>query len=506
MKKKELVVLLLIILVIPLVAQQVPLDARLRGGRIHFQGGRYEKALEQFDLGLRDFPTSAEARFWKAIVLEKLGRYVDAAANFDTTYKNAPEWLEKTVKDPIFQFSAWNAFLKAGQAMEQNGQYSDAVIFYRRTTVIDPKNPQGFLLLSSVYSALDSFVEVRKMADALIALNPNNQQANILLGMYFFKQADWDSSLIYYDKAIAAFTQDWDAVKNLISKELKLDTVQASLVAAKLIKYRNERKLETYISDSLKANSKYMTIAKLTDQLSIDEAELNICNLRSGISALQKVNSVVQDSLQKKYLNIAIDYFYKALHFNPNDFDARYNLGMTYYRAGSDIKAESTFQELVQLSFISLNTVSEKLSQNLIGLIIKDNLSIGYIEVKEPLLEEVEKELTNRVTFTTGYWYVYFWTFKKSDVLPTEADANKIYLCSLASVAVENLWLLLGATQVILKKYDDAITSFNTVIALNPQNFDAYQNLAVCYREKGDLKKSYEYYQEWDKLKKAPNK
>lgn len=503
MIRKELLLIILVIVVLPLCAQQiVPLDARLRGGRIHFQGGRYEKALQQFEAALQDFPGNPEARFWKALTLEKMGKFVESAGNFDTTYYDAPEWLDRTQKNEMYQYSAWNAFLKAGQKMDQNQNYSTAITFFKRATMVNPKNPEAFLYLSQIYSSLDSLVEIKKIAQTLFELEPKNQQVNILLGLFYFKKEDWDSSLVYYNKAISAFEQDRASIQQLIGKELKLDSLKIPLVSAKLIEKRNSQQLETYINDSLNAKSKLIAIAKLTEQLFLIEAELNICNFRAGVSALQKANSLSAESLQQKYVKMALYYFEEAIKFNALDYDARYNLGMTYYRAGSDVKAESTFQDLVRLALIPLNTVSEKLSQTLLGLITKDNLSIGYLEVKGPLIKEVEKELVNRITFTTGYWYLYFWSFKKSEVLPTTTDVGKIYISGLASDAVENLWLLLGATQTNLKKYDGAITSFNTVIALNSKNLDAYRNLAVCYREKGDKEKSYEIFQQYDKLKK----
>ncbi len=502
MIKKELIFVALILVCFSVFAQQIPLGARLTGGKIHFQGGRFEKALQQFELALKENPQSSEARFWKALTLEKLGKYIEASANFDTAFTQSPEWLDKTKKDQIYQYSSWNAFIKAGQKLDQEANYGQAITFYKRSTEIDPQNPQGYLLLSGVYSGLDSFVEVRKMADALITINPNNQQANILLGMYFFQKVDWDSSLIYYNRAIIAFKQDWEGVKNSIGKELKIDTAQATAVVVNLIEYRHAKKLETYVNDSLKAKSKFLTIAKLTEQLSLDEAELSLCNFRAGTSALQKVNSVSQDSTQQKYIKVAIDYFYQALRFNQLDYDSRYNLGMAYYRGGADAKAESTFQDLVKISLIPLSTLSEKLFQSITELITKENLKFGYLEITGDLTKEIDKEISEKKRFTTGYWYLYYWNYKQDSVLPEEYNKDNIYISGLTTDAVENLWLLLGATQISLKKFDDAIKSFNSVLALNPKNLDALRNLSVCYREKGDQKKSYEYYQQWDKFNK----
>ncbi|MEO0084074.1 MAG: tetratricopeptide repeat protein [candidate division WOR-3 bacterium] len=501
MKKNAYLLIFILILVASVLAQQiVPADARLRGGKIHFQSGRYQKALEQFELALKDFPDNAEVRFWKALTLEKMGRFIEAAENFDTTFTYAPEWLEKTKQDETFQYSVWNSFIKAGQKMEESQDYGLAIKFYRRATAIEPKNPQAFLQLSQVYTILDSLEEIRKIANSLYEIDPQNQQSNILLGLYFFRKEDWDSSLIFYQKAIDAFQADRQIILNNLKKELKVDSAQINMIAEKLIEKRNTRTLEPYINDSLKAKSKIVLIARLTDQLYFNHAELNICNFRAGVSALQKANAVKTESLKQQYYLSSINYFQEAIKYNKFDYDARFNIGMTYYRSGNDQQAELVFQELLQTVMIPLVRLSSALAQNLISLINSENLKVGVIEIAPPLLNEVDKEMNSVDTYKTGYWYLYYNNYKNAKEPPNEIK-DDIYLSAFGAETIENLWLLLGAAQTNLKKYEDAIKAFNIVLDFNPYNQDAYRNLAVCYREKGDQKKAYEILQQGEKMK-----
>lgn len=502
MNKKFFAVLFIITFYITLFANVIPLDARLRGGKIHFQGGRYEKALEQFRLALNDFPNNSEARFWQGMALEKLGKYIEAAANFDTVYTQEPDWINKTKNDRSYQYSVWNAFIRAGQNADQNGNYGDAIIFLKRSTEVFPSSPQGFLLLSQIYSSLDSLEKIREIAISLYAIDTTNQQVNILLGMYFFRKEEWDSSLFYYDRAITAFAQDRDIVSAAISKELKLTSEQAPGIVDKLLAKHAMKQHESYISDSLKAKSKLSNIVRLISQLHTDQIELNIINFRAGISALQKANAFKQESLQHRHLEAATYYFSEALKYNPLDFDAKYNLGLTFYRSGADVKAESIFLSLVTMSLLPITSFSNELSDSLLSIITQENISAGFIEIITPVINLINKETAGKGTFNTGYWYLYYVALKKSTILPTAIDKEKIYLSGLGRESIENLYLLLGATQTNLKKFDDAIISFNNVLLLNPTNQDAYRNLAVCYREKGDQKKAYDILQEGEKIKK----
>lgn len=506
MNKKFFVLLVLVLISCsaPLFSQTVPLDARLRGGKIHFQGGRYERAMEQFQLALIDYPTNIEARFWKALTLEKIGKYIEAAANFDTVYLQDPTWLVKTKNDNMYQYSAWNAFIKAGQILGQSVNYAGAINFYRRSTEIFPLSPQGFLFLSQIYSDLDSLEKIKEIAMSLYNIDSTNQQVNILLGMFYFRKEDWDSSLMYYDKAILAFTQDWNIASATIGKELKLNEQQIPGMVNILLKKRATKQLESYVNDTLKPKAKFTTISRLTDQLYTDQVELNIVNFRAGVSALQKANSFKQESLQQKYLKSATNYFIEALRYNELDFDAKYNLGLTYYRSGVDVVAESVFLSLVSTSLLPISSLSSDIADSLQNLITNENLSRGYFEITEPIANKITIEVANKNIFTTGYWYLYYTAFKKSKQLPTVADRNRIFLSGLGIESIENLYLLLGATQTNLKKFDNAIEAFNNVLLLNPKNQDAYRNLAVCYREKGDQKQAYNILQEGEKMKKQP--
>jgi len=129
------------------------------------------------------------------------------------------------------------------------------------------------------------------------------------------------------------------------------------------------------------------------------------------------------------------------------------------------------------------------------------NIANGYFEITGPIVNNLDKELAKN-TFYTGFWYLYFSSLKNSKTTPSAADKDKISVSGLDPSAIEELFLFLGATETSLKKYDDAIKVFYTVIELNPKNLDAYRNLAVCYREKGDQQKSYEIFQQYEKLKK----
>ncbi|MEO0091131.1 MAG: tetratricopeptide repeat protein [candidate division WOR-3 bacterium] len=479
-----------------------PLDALLRGGRIHFQSGRYERALQQFQEALKNYPNNPEARFWLALSLEKMAKPIDAAENFDTCFTDAPEYVEKMLKDDNIQYSVFNAFTRAGNIMNQNGDYNRAIKYFTRATESDPKNIQGYLQLAQVYGTVDSITKIKEIADKLFSLDSLNPQINVILGKYFFKKQNWDSSLFYYEKSVDQFTNSLQKAKDLLGMELKIDTPKAESVLFRLSELRGTKQLETYIADTLKAKSKMTKLAGMSNEVYLIMNLLSNSYFYAGSSALQKANTFTSEALQKPYLTRAQNYFNEVLRYNPLDYDALFNLGFTQYRSGADAEAEKTFGTISQLALLPLAQLKENLAKDLIAKV--DDMKKGYWELSAEMIKDVEQEFVDKKTFKTGYWYLYFPTLKNQTPTELASNLNKIFISALDPVAVEELMLFYGAVQTNLKKYDDAIVSFNTVLALNPKNQSAYRNLAVCYREKGDQKKAYEILQEAERIKKQP--
>jgi tetratricopeptide (TPR) repeat protein len=498
MKRILCLFFLLLACAAPIYSQKVvPLDARLRGGKIHFQSARYVKALEQFEAALVDFPGNPEARFWKALVLEKTGKFIESAINFDSTFISEPKWLENTQKDEMYQYSAWNAFSKAGLTLEKEANTRNAITFYNRAIQIDPTNPQGFVQLTLAYSEIDSVDGIRNMYK-YDSLNPHVNEA---MGRYFFKKQILDSAMFYYDKTIKIFEQEILAVQNKLSAELNLDQLKTEIITTALIKRYNTKLLEPYITDTLKIKSKFQQILKISNELYLTSLLLNNSNFFYGLSAFQTANSVSVESTQFKYLNIANLYFDRILKFDHLNYDANFNIGIIAYRLDKYIEAESVFQILANTGLVPLSSISESLSKELVGMFTTENISDGYFKITTPITNIIDKELEKR-TFFSGYWYLFFTKFKDSKTLPTDAQKDSIFLSGLDLPVFEELWSYIGVVKTNLKKYDEAIKIFNNIIDLNPKNLDAYRNLAVCYREKGDSQKAYEILQQGEKMKK----
>ncbi len=172
----------------------------------------------------------------------------------------------------------------------------------------------------------------------------------------------------------------------------------------------------------------------------------------------------------------------------PEDIDAKYNLGFVKYSLGKEKVEEACgiFRELV-LTGRLITQLEEKEKEEISLLLTKEK---GKSAI--PLPPEIASSIGNG-----NFVYIYLF------------DTLSPFLSPLPPATLENLYLLLGASYVRvadLKKekgyYDSAITSFQRVIILNPENTDAYQNLVVAYREKGDKKMAEKMYLKMEEIKK----
>src|SRR5262249_11916888 len=51
----------------------------------------------------------------------------------------------------------------------------------------------------------------------------------------------------------------------------------------------------------------------------------------------------------------------------------------------------------------------------------------------------------------------------------------------------------LGRVQFLQKKYGDAVTTLNKVLAIDPEDLQAHYNLMLCYRGLGDEKQAHDH-------------
>jgi tetratricopeptide (TPR) repeat protein len=174
-KSSLAIIVLTAALFVPLVAQQpIPLDALMRGGRIHFEGQRYERAKEQFTKALTQYGATADnvslgqIELWLGLTEEQLHHDTAAADHFMTALEKDTAIATKIRANEQWQYLTWTALITATR-LSYNARANDAALRYALAALkVDPSKSQTYALVANIYSALERYDDVRATADDLV--------------------------------------------------------------------------------------------------------------------------------------------------------------------------------------------------------------------------------------------------------------------------------------------------------------------------------------------------
>ena len=507
----------------------VPFGARMNGGKIYYNQERYDKAAEQFEFAIADNPNSADARIWLGMAQSHLKKYLEAAAQFDTAFRSDSIYFNKMLqKNDDFKYQASTSFFDATREnLSQNdtNQLKDALRYVKQVLRIEPKNRPAQTILAQLYVQLNQLDELKQNARTMLVTDAENPLSYTMMGLYFFNQSEWDSAHYYYLEAAKRQQVIEQKSKTTLGSVLGIsDTVQINQVGIRLLaayRDRNPERLKKLIEDSLKAKQKFPLVARNVNDLYLSQGELNTSFFRAGAADLQNANTDTAKTNQEQYFNQAESEFEQALIYSPSDLVAKQYLAFIFYRKGepsSDERAMNLYAEIMKASVIQLDDpiIPAHLADSLLSLITSNVVMQKYITLPTEYEVKVENELAKKGSELIGWQWLYFPKASQVKVPTVPVDKKDVFLSTSDPQSLENLDLLYGVTQTNVatnlkqqnkideanKKYDEAISTFDLILALNPKNIDALTSLRVCYREKGDKQKADEILQRLDSLRK----
>jgi len=521
-------------------AQSVPLDALLRGGRIHYDGGRFDRAKEQFTKALNDYgatadgPSLATIHAWLGLSEAQLRNFGPAAGHFRTALASDSSILKFIQLNEQHTYWSWTALINTARSAYGQASYDTSLTYALLALKVDPSKPGTYALIANSYNALGRYEEMLGTARELLRLQADNAEGLGLVGLYYLqkpdslwpkemKQARWDSCAYYYRQSIAVYEKKYgDAVK-MLGDSLKLAAPEKrDEVARQLVEKSrsgDQQGLKTYIEKDLGAAKKLQSIAQLASQLFYAANNLNVSSSRAG-SAMLRAAAESKESTAVRFRTTAESLFAKALKYDPFDFAAMFNLGIAEYQSQQDSLAEATFQRVVDGAVVALTELPADWQAKLLALVTADKAPAGNLSLSDSLLLPVDSILAAKGRFAGGYRWLYFPQVRDrktySPLVPE--DAAGIFLSLESPQALENIYLLLGVTQTgqgialgeakkrdaAKAKFEAGVKSLSSVIAMNPKNAEAWQNLGHCYRETDQKDKAEAAYKKYLDLTKQP--
>jgi len=537
------IVLLAAMLFAPLVAQQteskIPLDALLRGGRIHYDGQRYQRAKEQFTKALTQYGATAnndalgEIEFWLGLCEEQLRNHAAAADHFLNALEKDSSRVAKIRADEPWQYLSWTALISATRE-SYNTMANEVALKYALAALrVDPSKSQTYALVANIYSALGRYDEMRSTADDLLKLDAGAPEALSLLGLYFLQKPDnlwtskearavrWDSAGYFYDEAITSYEKRFAAAKADLAKQLKLtDSVRLNQVVSQLVqksRLLDQSELKRYIETDLGEAKQLAEVAQTAGRLFYAANNLNVTSSRAGTAMLRAATETRADTSERSRARAEI-LFGRAVEYDSSDFASLFNLGIAQYQGKKDSLAERSLQTVIDGAVVPVGMLPQPWLDSVLALVTPAAAEAGNLQVTGKLVEKVDSILAAKGRKNVGFGWLYFPDLKSRKLTSpvTVADTAGMFLSLEMPQLIEQAYLWLGSSQTGLAtalsdagKKDAAKTSYlraigNLSIAtkIDPNNSDAFQNLGICYRETDQKDKAWRAFEAADKLRK----
>jgi tetratricopeptide (TPR) repeat protein len=352
-------------------------SAWMTGAKIDYSSGRYEKAATKFHNAVLERPTSPDAREWLALSLSQVGKdsLPAAAAQFDTCFTLDSIIAGKIAIDQDKQYLATNALgavaaerMAAGatiapeDSVAAKAAYTAAVRLVKWAMLIDPKNPNYFMLLGNAYVELDMADSILAVAQRLLKTDSGSAQASYFMAIYFSKKNDLDSSLAYFEQAAQRYEKTEARAKEKLASILKpknpgdVNPIVDTLVAL----HSNMDGLKKYIEEDLKQAKSLHEVAVVGNDLFIARVQIALSYFRAGQAAYTLSFSASDSTRQAHYFLQADTLLRQATTVDPENYDAFWFTGYVNYRMGRDTTSIEAFRRARKLSEANKDFIAAK--------------------------------------------------------------------------------------------------------------------------------------------------
>ena len=409
-------------------------DIKGAQGAKYLSNEQYNEASEAFKEALSFGLYSKDVHYYLGSTYFKLGNLQAAedatyeALSIDPTYQLAEDLLQD-IKC---------AYYKQGTTCLKNEKYNEAVTAFEAAIVMDPGFKEAYRDLGHTYFELGNLQAAVKMAKkALNVDSADRVTRNLLkqikleyykLGEFYRNNEQCREAVTAFKAAIALDKNFKEAYRGLGLAHYELGNLQAAQEAAR-------------------------------DALNIDENYTLVFYLLGAIK--QDYYTRGRNSLRDDRCTEAIHQFQKAISIDPNFIDARYNLGIAYFKLDNLEAAHKAANEVL-------------------------SLDSNYQPVCE-LLEHLKNKYRKR---GTDYWQM----SEYAGAVVAYQQAIEI------DPNFKEAHYNLGIAYQSQKQYAQAIEAYQDAIKIDPNFKEAYCNLGIAYQSQKQYAQAIEAYQDAIKI------
>ena len=356
--------------------------------------------------------------------------------------------------------------LQQGVAAHNAGNPQEAERLYRAILQVQPKHPDANHNLGLLAVSMDQPGVALPLFKSAIDVNPNIEQ-------FWLSYIEALIAERQFEKAKQALKK---GKKKGVSKE-KLKALTQKLVSVKagnnLIQAPSQVEMQTLINHY--QNGQYGDAEKLA---------ISITEQFPGHQFGWKVIGALLEKTGRK--SEALNANQKAVHLEPEDAEAHYNLGNTFMGLGRLEEAEASYKQTIALKpdfVLALSNLG--LTLQALGRLEEAEASYRQAIAMKPDYAEAHSNLGN--------------TLKELGILE-ESEASYRQAVALKPNYAE-AHSNLGVTLQTLGRLEEAEASYRQAIALEPNYAEAHSNLGATLKELGRLEEAEASYRQAVALK-----
>ncbi|MBI3266705.1 MAG: tetratricopeptide repeat protein [Chlamydiae bacterium] len=220
-----------------------------------------------------------------------------------------------------FTFSEESTQAQKGKSYFEAGEWNKALPCYNQAIQENPNDQGSFFMLGKLYFSRGDYFQAMRQFWEVLRLAPDHAGAEAWLGVCFLKRGFPDQAKTHVGRAYDLDTDDWQSLWAM--GELSLAQ-------------KDFKKAEEFLREALNKNPDhpqvYLSVAEVFQDLGQwDEAEkaIHVASFH-GADPLLVDLATARFAFGKKDFKAARDAYLKVLQGNPQNFEARKNLGMTY--------------------------------------------------------------------------------------------------------------------------------------------------------------------------------
>ncbi|UCC11615.1 MAG: tetratricopeptide repeat protein [candidate division WOR-3 bacterium] len=377
---------------------------------------------------------------------------------------------------------------------------------------------------ASIYIAQGEYVRAKEQALEGLKATPGDYELYLLLGKAEIGLTSWLAASNALLQGIAVDSSQ--SIKWMLADKNNISVYRQTFYNSG-VSFAQEKKY-----DKALVNLGYCHI--------LDPDDVSAWVLEGGIYAevgnAEKSSNAYKQALAIDPENPEAHYRVGKAYYDNKEYDSaskRFNDAIKYYEMQHNAAAKTVFQNLPAvdkaLSYEIISLFNEKKKAELAELI---KVKLGF---DDPAAQD--RNIERFVKTTEGLSRTYYWTgmthlnlkndslalalFQKSLDLKSDYFEALFYSGEVmlrqgkyqaaqgffekATEVSDELyaWFYLAVCHTQLKKYQKAIEIYeNEVLRMDPKNIETMTNLAFCYRELGNTKKSLEYLMKAESLQK----